>query len=83
MWLIWIGVAVMVLHFLGIGPFADLKWYFWALPFGLAVFWFEVIERTFGLDRKKSFDEIDRAKRKRIQKALGDHAQPGKAKSRR
>jgi hypothetical protein len=54
MWLIWIGLVLLVLHFAGI--------------------WFEVIERTFGLDRKKSFDEMDRAKRKRIQKALGGHA---------
>ena len=74
MWFIWIGLVLLVLHFAGIGPFADMKWYWWALPFGLAVIWFEVIERTFGLDRKKSFDEMDRAKRKRIQKALGDHA---------
>jgi len=36
------------------------------------------------LDRKKAFDEMDRAKRKRIRKALGDHAPPAnKSKSRR
>jgi small Trp-rich protein len=75
MWLIWTGVALLLLHLAGIGPFAEMKWYWWALPFGLAVIWFEVIERTFGLDRKKGFDEMDAAKRKRIQKALGDHAQ--------
>jgi small Trp-rich protein len=80
MWLIWIGVALLLLHLAGIGPFADMKWYWWALPFGLAVIWFEVIERTFGLDRKKAFDEMDRAKRKRIQKALGDHSQKGRVR---
>jgi len=80
MWLIWIGVALLLLHLAGIGPFADMKWYWWALPFGLAVIWFEVIERTFGLDRKKGFDEMDRAKRKRIQKALGDHGPKGRAR---
>ncbi len=73
MWLIWTGVALAALHFAGIGPFADMKWYWWALPFGLALIWFEVIERTFGLDRKKGFDEMDKAKRKRIQQALGQH----------
>jgi small Trp-rich protein len=81
MWLIWIGVALLVLHFAGIGPFGDMKWYWWALPFGLAVIWFEVIERRFGLDRKKGFDEIDKAKRKRIQQALGNRA--GNIKKRR
>ena len=75
MWLVWIGVGMLLLHLAGVGAFADLRWYWLALPFGLALFWFEVIERTFGLDRKEGFDEIDRAKRKRIQKALGDHAQ--------
>jgi small Trp-rich protein len=81
MWLIWIGVALLVLHFAGIPPFADMKWYWLALPFGLAIIWFEVIERTFGLDRKKGFDEMDKAKRKRILQALGNRA--GRSKGRR
>jgi len=81
MWLIWIGVVLLVLHFAGIPPFADMKWYWLALPFGLAIIWFEVIERTFGLDRKKGFDEMDKAKRKRILQALGNRA--GRSKGRR
>jgi len=80
MWLIWIGVALMVLHFAGIAPFADMKWYWWVLPFALAFIWFEVFERTLGLDRKKGFDEIDRAKRKRILQALGDRVAKGKSR---
>jgi small Trp-rich protein len=79
MWLIWIGVALLLLHLAGVGPFANMKWWWWALPFALAFIWFEVIERTFGLDRKKGFDEIEKAKRKRILKALGDRA-PGARK---
>jgi small Trp-rich protein len=82
MWLVWAGVVLLLLHLAGVGPFADMKWYWWALPFVLAVFWFEVIERTFGLDKKKTFDELDRAKRMRIRKALGDHA-PEARKGRR
>jgi len=78
MWFVWIGVLMLLLHFAGIGPFADMKWYWLALPFGLALIWFEVIERTFGLDRKRGFDEIDRAKRNRIQKALGDRLPRGR-----
>jgi small Trp-rich protein len=82
MWLIWIGVIVLGLHFAGVSPFAEWKWYWWSLPFVLALIWFEVIERTFGLDRKKSFDELDEAKRKRIRQALGDRGD-GRRKSRR
>jgi len=39
-----------------------------------------VFERTLGLDRKKGFDEIDRAKRKRILQALGDRVAKGKSR---
>jgi len=80
MWLIWIGVVLAVLHFANVGPFAGLD-YWWALPFGLALIWFEVIERTFGLDRKKGHDEMDKVKRKRIQQALGTFGK-GKGKGR-
>ena len=84
MWLIWIGVVVAGLHFAGVAPFADLKWYWWSLPFVLALIWFEVIERTFGLDRKKGFDELGEAKRKRVREALGDRAgSASRRKSRR
>ncbi len=81
MWLIWIGVALMLLHFGGIGPFAALDWW-WALPFALAFVWFEVFERRLGLDKKKGLDEMERTKRKRIQKALGDKSPSAQARSR-
>lgn len=84
MWLIGIGVVLLLLHLAGIGPFANMKWWWWALPFGLAFIWFEVFERPFGFERKKGFDEMDQAKRKRIAKALGDKAASAlKGKSRR
>jgi small Trp-rich protein len=81
MWLIWIGVALMALHFAGIGLFAGLD-YWWMLPFGLAFVWFEFIERPFGLDRKKGHDEMEKAKRKRIRLALGDKADSAQARTR-
>jgi small Trp-rich protein len=74
MWLVWIGVALMVLHFAGVGPFATLGWWWWALPFLLAFIWFEFIEKPLGLDKKKRHDEIERVKRRRIRTALGDKA---------
>ena len=79
MWLIVTGVVLMVLRFLHIGPFADMKWYWWCLPFVLAFIWFEFFERRLGLDRKKAFDEMDQAKQRRIELALGR----GRAKPRR
>jgi len=84
MFLVWIGVTLLLLHVAGVAPFADWKWYWLMLPFGLALVWFEVFERVLGLDKKKGLDDVDKAKRKRIQKSLGDHAQEArKGRSRR
>jgi small Trp-rich protein len=74
MWLIWVGVVWMGLHFAGVGWFGTAD-YWWLLPFGLALAWFELIERPFGLDRKKGHDEMDETKRRRIRTALGDRAE--------
>ncbi len=70
MWLLWLGVALLVLKLLGISVFADLSWWWVALPFVLALIWFELFEKRLGLDKKKAFDELERAKQERIKKAL-------------
>ncbi len=70
MWLLWLGVALLVLKLLGISVFAELSWWWVALPFALALIWFEVFEKRLGLDKKKAFDELERAKQERIKKAL-------------
>ena len=74
MWLIWIGVALLVLRLAGVGPFAHLPWWWVALPFALAFVWFEFVERALGLDRKRGFDEVEKVKRRRIRHALGGRA---------
>jgi small Trp-rich protein len=71
MWLIGIGVLFVILHFAGIAPFAEMKWYWWSLPLVAAFIWFEFFEKRLGLDRKKAFDEMEKAKERRIQLALG------------
>ncbi len=80
MWLIWIGVTLLLLHLAGLGPFAEMKWYWWALPFALAFIWFEFIERPLGLDRKRGHDELEKSRKSRIKAALGDHADKGKSR---
>ena len=39
-------------------------------PFGLALFWFEIVEPFFGLDKKKAHHELDKVKEERIKKGL-------------
>jgi small Trp-rich protein len=70
MWLIWVGVALIVLKVLDISVFSEVSWWWIALPFGLAYLWFELVEKRLGLDKKKAFDEIEKAKKERIRKRL-------------
>ncbi|MGH6611962.1 MAG: TIGR04438 family Trp-rich protein [Burkholderiaceae bacterium] len=70
MWLIWVGVALIILKVLEVSVFTEVSWWWVALPFGLAYLWFELVEKRLGLDKKKAFDEIDKAKQDRIRKRL-------------
>ena len=70
MWLIWIGVALIILKVLEIGVVAEVSWWWIVLPFGVGFLWFELVEKRLGLDKKKAFDEIDKAKKERIKKRL-------------
>jgi small Trp-rich protein len=80
MWLVWLGVGLIVLKLLEVGEyFATLSWWWITVPFLLAFVWFEFVERRLGMDKKKAFDEIDKAKKLRIQRALDE----GKPKRRR
>ena len=71
MWLLWVGVALLVLKVLEVSVFAALSWWWIVLVFALAFVWFEFFERIFGLDKKKAFDEVDNIRKQRIQRALG------------
>jgi small Trp-rich protein len=70
MWFLWLGVALIILKLLEISVFADLSWWWIAALGAVALFWFEVIERRLGLDKKKAFDEMEAHKKKRIKDAL-------------
>ena len=70
MWLIWLGVVLIVLKLLEISVFATMSWWWITVPFVLAFLWFELVERRLGLDKKKAFDEIDKIKKLRIERAL-------------
>ena len=70
MWLLWVGVALIVLKLLDVQWFATLSWWWITVPFVLAMIWFEVFERRLGLDKKKAFDEMEAHKKKRIKDAL-------------
>lgn len=70
MWFIWVGVAMIILKVLDISVFSELSWWWIALPFGVGFLWFELVEKRLGMDKKKAFDEMDKAKKDRIKKRL-------------
>ncbi len=70
MWLIWLGVALIVLKLLEVSVFATMSWWWIVALAAVAFIWFEFIERYLGLDKKKAFDEIDKVKKLRIERAL-------------
>jgi small Trp-rich protein len=77
MWLLLLGLLLLVSKLLDFGPLADLSWWWVLLPFGLALVWWEFFERRLGLDKKKAFDELEKAKKERIARALErDKARP-------
>lgn len=65
MWMLWIAVVALLLWYFDIGFMGQISGWWIALLFGICFIWFEVFERRLGLDKKKAFDELDKAKRER------------------
>jgi small Trp-rich protein len=76
MWMLWLGLVLLILKLLEIGPVETLSWWWVVLPFIGALIWFELFEKRLGLDKKKAFDELDRAKQERIKKTMADAKRP-------
>jgi small Trp-rich protein len=70
MWVLWVAVALLILKLIGMGPFADLSWWWISAVFAVAFVWFDLVEERLGLNKRKAFDEMDEAKQKRIREAL-------------
>ena len=70
MWAVWFGLVFLLLKVFEVGPFATLSWWWIALPFGLAFFYFEVLERMLSLDKKKAHKDNAEYKKKRLAEQL-------------
>jgi small Trp-rich protein len=68
--MLWLGVVLLVLKLLDVAVVGAVSWWWIGLPFLGAFIWFEVFERRLGWDKKKAFDEIDKAKALRIKRSL-------------
>ena len=68
--LILLIVALSLLRYLEIGPFAELSWWWIAGLFMLAFVWFEYIEKMLGLDKRKAQEQLEKARLERVKNAF-------------
>ena len=65
----WIGLALLVLRLLEVGPTAQLAWWWVLLPFGLAVAWWTWSDAT-GLTKRREMDRMEERKQARRRKHI-------------
>lgn len=63
-------VALSLLRYMEVGPFADLSWWWIAGLFAVALIWFEYIEKLLGLDKRKSHEQLEQARKERVKKTF-------------
>jgi small Trp-rich protein len=67
MYFLGVGIVLMLLKYLEIGPTAAWDWWVVLAPFGLAVAWWAWADMT-GYTKKKAMDRMDERKQARIDK---------------
>ncbi|MDB5794372.1 MAG: family Trp-rich protein [Noviherbaspirillum sp.] len=68
--LIIIILALSVLRYFEIGPFANMSWW-WIVGLVAAAFlWFEFIEKMLGLDKRKAHEQMEEARKERVKKTF-------------
>ena len=80
MYFLGLGLVLLALKYLGMGPVAGWEWWVVLLPFGLAVVWWAWADQS-GYTKKKVMEREDLRRQKRIEHtrdALG--MLPGKKK---
>lgn len=68
-----LGIVLLLLKYLAIGPVATLSWWWVLSPFALAVAWWAWAD-TSGLTKRREMEKMESRKKKRIEKqrdALG------------
>jgi small Trp-rich protein len=71
--LVIIGVLLIIAKVAEFGPFTNLSWWWVALPFGLAVLWWEFADGS-GWTKRRAMDKMEKRKierRDRQMEALG------------
>lgn len=59
-------VLLSLLRYFEVGPFASISWWWIVGLFAVAFIWFEFIERMLGLDKRKSHELLEKARKERV-----------------
>ncbi len=68
--LILLIVVLSLLKYFEVRYIDNLSWWWIVGLAGVAFIWFEFLERMFGLDKRRAFDEMDRMREERVKKAF-------------
>ncbi|MBK7654115.1 MAG: TIGR04438 family Trp-rich protein [Betaproteobacteria bacterium] len=80
MYFLGLGLVLMALKYLEIGPVAKLEWWQVLIPFALAAVWWGIADAT-GYTKKKAVELMGRKQAARLQ-AARDNINPGLKKRR-
>lgn len=64
-----LGLALLALKWLELGPVAQWEWWVVLAPFGCAVLWWSFVDAT-GLTQKRAMDKMEKRKADRRERAL-------------
>ena len=67
MYLLLLGIVMLLLKFMEIGPVAKLDWWQVLIPFGLAVVWWSWADWS-GYTKRKAMDRMENKKKERLAK---------------
>lgn len=67
MYLLLLGIAMLTMKALEVGPVAAWSWWLVLAPFALAVVWWTWADQT-GYTKKREMDKMDKRKADRIEK---------------
>jgi small Trp-rich protein len=66
-----IAIALLsVLKFLEVGFLAEFSWWWVVGMVALAFIWFELVEPTLGLDKRRASDQLESAREERLKKTF-------------
>ena len=79
MYLLGVGIVLLLLKYLEIGPVAAWSWLWVLSPFGLAVVWWSWADAS-GYTKRKAMEKVDQRKQDRIDKNRAAQGLPVKKK---